>query len=118
MISENVYLQYFCGLPSFQVEEPFHPTVFVDIRKRMGAVSFDKWNELIIEKAESMKPRKKKSISKNNSDNEDSPDNNQSISEKQEQDLDKKPQKQRHFYRLCNPLPNQQIVYPTIGHSY
>ncbi|MFS4415805.1 transposase, partial [Maribacter sp. 2307ULW6-5] len=41
MIAENVYLQYFCGLPAFQPKEPFHPTVFVDIRKRMGAESFD-----------------------------------------------------------------------------
>ena len=66
MISENIYLQYFCGLTSFQVETPFHPTVFVDIRKRMGATSFDKWNEKIIEKADSIKPKKKKTISKNN----------------------------------------------------
>ena len=47
MISENIYLQYFCGLKSFQIEEPFHPTVFVDIRKRMGSDRFDSWNELI-----------------------------------------------------------------------
>ena len=39
MISENISLQYFCGLRSFQIEEPFHPTVFVDIRKRMGQIS-------------------------------------------------------------------------------
>ena len=50
VISENVYLQYFCGLKSFQVREPFHPTVFVDIRKRMGAKAFDKCNGLIIER--------------------------------------------------------------------
>ena len=46
MISENIYLQYFCGLRSFQLEEPFHPTVFVDIRKRMEADRFDSCNEL------------------------------------------------------------------------
>ena len=45
MISENIYL-HFCGLRSFQLEEPFHPTVFVDIRKRMEADRFDSWNEL------------------------------------------------------------------------
>ena len=60
MINKNVYLQYFCGLASFQVEETFHPTVFVNIRKRMVAVSFDKWNGLIIEKTDSLKPKKKK----------------------------------------------------------
>ena len=64
MISENIYLQYFCGLTSFQTKEPFHPTVFVDIRKRMGANGFDAWNALIIEKADDLRPQKKKTISK------------------------------------------------------
>ena len=64
MISENIYLQYFCGLTSFQTKEPFHPTVFVDIRKRMGANDFDAWNALIIEKADDLRPQKKKTISK------------------------------------------------------
>lgn len=66
MISENIYLQYFCGLSSFQTKAPFHPTVFVDIRKRMGASSFDKWNELVIEKADQIKPKTKKQITENN----------------------------------------------------
>ncbi len=66
MISENIYLQYFCGLTAFQTKEPFHPTVFVDIRKRMGANNFDAWNALIIEKAEDLKPKKKKNSSKDN----------------------------------------------------
>lgn len=64
MISENIYLQYFCGLISFQTKEPFHPTVFVDIRKRMGNSSFDSWNALIIEKADSLKPTRIKNINK------------------------------------------------------
>ena len=62
MIAENIYLQYFCGLPAFQPKEPFHPTVFVDIRKRMGADSFDKWNETIIERADGIRPKKKRNI--------------------------------------------------------
>lgn len=66
MISENSYLQYFCGLTSFQTEEPFHPTVFVDIRKRMGANNFDSWNALIIKEADDLKPSKKKMISTDN----------------------------------------------------
>lgn len=73
MISENIYLQYFCGLKSFQTQEPFHPTVFVDIRKRMGAGSFDSWNALIIEKADQLKPEKKKTIS-GSQDNDNSKD--------------------------------------------
>jgi hypothetical protein len=64
MIGENVYLQYFCGLPAFQAREPFHPTVFVDIRKRMGADSFDMWNERIIERADGIRPKKKRKVEK------------------------------------------------------
>ena len=62
MISENIYLQYFCGLKSFQTKKPFHPTVFVDIRKRMGAIEFDSWNEEIIKKADNFLPKKKQQI--------------------------------------------------------
>jgi hypothetical protein len=64
MISENIYLQFFCGLTSFQTQEPFHPTVFVDIRKRMGASNFDAWNSLVIQKADSLKPKRDKVIDK------------------------------------------------------
>ena len=41
MISENIYIQYFCGLRSFQTELPFDASLFVDIRKRMGSERFD-----------------------------------------------------------------------------
>lgn len=36
-IQENVYMQYFLGLPSFTTERLFDPSLFVDIRKRLGA---------------------------------------------------------------------------------
>jgi hypothetical protein len=64
MIGENVYLQYFCGLPAFQAREPFHPTVLVDIGKRMGADSFDRWNERIIERADGIRPKKKRKVAR------------------------------------------------------
>lgn len=59
MIGENVYLRYFCGLNAFQAKDPFHHTLFVDIRKRMGAGDFDRWNELVIERAGEVRPKKK-----------------------------------------------------------
>ena len=94
MISENIYLQYFCGLKSFQVEEPFHPTVFVDIRKRMGADRFDIWNELIIEKADSLKPKKKQAIDKNKDD-------------------DGTPKVNKGTLKIDATVANQKIVFPT-----
>lgn len=35
-IQVNPYLQYFFGLPDYQTEAPFVPSLFVEIRKRMG----------------------------------------------------------------------------------
>lgn len=60
MIQENIYLQYFCGLPSLTTEKVFDPSLFVDIRKRMGAGEFDAFNQLVIEKAEKLKPLRAK----------------------------------------------------------
>ena len=94
MISENIYLQYFCGLQSFQVAEPFHPTVFVDIRKRMGGEQFDMWNELIIEKADSLKPKKERNINK-------------------DRDSDEKPTANKGTLKIDATVADQKIVFPT-----
>jgi hypothetical protein len=48
-IQENPYLQYFVGLPGFQQEEPFAPSLLVEIRKRMGPTVFEGFNRAIIE---------------------------------------------------------------------
>lgn len=102
MISENIYLQYFCGLSSFQTKEPFHPTVFVDIRKRMGASSFDKWNESIIKKADSLRPKKKRMIS------EDKGDKNDTTGEEKGQGNSNK-----GTMKIDATVANQKISYPT-----
>lgn len=56
MIQENIYLQYFCGLKSFTIKKVFDPSLFVDIRKRLGGREFDAFNKLVIEKSEQIKP--------------------------------------------------------------
>ena len=73
------YLQYFCGLKSFQVEIPFDASLFVDIRKRMGA-SFEEWNKQVIEVADRIKPPKDKNITRQEKDspNDDSPNGDKS----------------------------------------
>lgn len=109
MISENIYLQYFCGLTSFQVTAPFHPTVFVDIRKRMGATSFDKWNEKIIEKADRIQAKKKQNISKNSS-TENMPSNTtkDKPSSQEQPDIPNK-----GTLKIDATVADQKIVYPT-----
>ena len=57
-IRENPYLQYFVGLSTFQTQAPFAPSLFVDIRRRMGAEVFEQFNQSIINKLESkVKPK-------------------------------------------------------------
>lgn len=47
-IQENLYMQYFLGLPSFSKEKIFAPSLFVEIRKRLGTSYWKEINEIII----------------------------------------------------------------------
>jgi hypothetical protein len=57
-IQENPYLQYFVGLPGYQMEAPFVPSLFVEVRKRMGKTVFDVFEAAIIDSVESAKAGK------------------------------------------------------------
>ena len=48
-ISENIYMQYFLGYPSFTSDKPFDASLFVDIRKRLGMESINAINEKIVQ---------------------------------------------------------------------
>jgi len=50
-ISENMYLQYFVGLSSFQPEPPFDASLLVTIRKRLGKEAMGELNEVILREA-------------------------------------------------------------------
>lgn len=50
-IRENPYLQYFLGFKEYKDEAPFHPTMFVHFRKRIGKKNFAQINEVITQKA-------------------------------------------------------------------
>ncbi len=47
-IQENMYMQYFIGYSSFTHEEPFNPSLFVDIRKRLTSDHINEINEKIL----------------------------------------------------------------------
>lgn len=47
-IQENMYMQYFIGYSSFSNEEPFDPSLFVDLRKRFGIEQINAINEQIL----------------------------------------------------------------------
>jgi hypothetical protein len=54
-IQENIYAQYFVGLSSFQIEPVFVPSLFVEIRKRLGAKGADQLNSLLIKQAQELR---------------------------------------------------------------
>ena len=68
-IQENVYMQFFVGVKGFTVEPVFDPSLFVDIRKRIGYDVFDTLNiELIKSVSEKQDERHNKIHKDNNSD--------------------------------------------------
>ncbi|MBF0614934.1 MAG: transposase [Magnetococcales bacterium] len=46
-IQENPYLQFFCGFSGFTLEQPFAPSLFVEIRKRMGATVYAQFEQAV-----------------------------------------------------------------------
>jgi transposase, IS5 family len=48
-IQENIYMQYFLGLSSFQKGAVFSPSLFVEVRKRLGLDYWSAINQIIIE---------------------------------------------------------------------
>jgi len=54
-IQENPYLQYFVGFSGFKKEQPFAPSLFVEIRRRMGEDIFNSFEQAIIEELEKNK---------------------------------------------------------------
>ena len=116
MISENVYMQYFCGLKSFQNEPPFDASLFVDIRKRMGADKFDQFNETVIRKAESLKPKRKRIIKDPSGDHQDAGNNTEQPgkeSGKNDGASAKKDIPNQGKLKLDATVADQYITYPT-----
>ena len=57
-IQENMYYQYFLGYKGFQKEEPFDPSLFVEIRERLGLEFMSDVNELIYAKYQELEKKK------------------------------------------------------------
>ena len=115
MISENMYMQYFCGLKSFQTELPFDASLFVDIRKRMGAENFDQFNEIVIRRSESLKPKRKRIIkesSSNNSGNNADPGGQRTASSGNEKTSSKKEIPNQGKLKLDASIADQYITSP------
>jgi len=55
----HIFIQYFLGLDRYYPEPLFHPSVFVDLRKRMGVAKYDKVTQKIIQFARSEELKEK-----------------------------------------------------------
>lgn len=73
-ISENVYVQYFCGRASFDSAAPFDASLFVDIRKRMGSEIYDAFYVEVAAKADGLLPARKRKIRKDGDGGGDGPE--------------------------------------------
>jgi hypothetical protein len=62
-IQENSYLHYFVGLPEYQMQVPFVPSLFVEIRKRMGQEVFEAFHGAIVDAVERKRTKSKASRS-------------------------------------------------------
>jgi len=56
-LQENMYMQYFIGYSGFSNEAPFDPSLFVEIRKRLGVEALNAINEKIYELAQTKASR-------------------------------------------------------------
>ena len=106
-IQENPYLQYFVGLPDYQMEAPFVPSLLVEIRKRMGQSVFDVFQSAIIDSVEEAKATRKKA-SREKSDEDD----NEPPSASGGEPPDKAPEHQGKLILDATVAP-QAIRYPT-----
>lgn len=93
-IQENIYMQYFVGLKGFCSTPIFDASLFVEIRKRIGADTFDKLNTELI-----------KSIS-------DSEDQKHHLKNKKDKDKSADPPNKGRL-QMDATVADQYITYPT-----
>ena len=68
-IQENVYMQFFVGLKEFNPDPIFDPSLFVEIRKRVGKDLFDSLNVKLLKSVSEDKDKKHKNKKGNRDDN-------------------------------------------------
>jgi len=72
-IQENHYLQFFCGFGEYMDTPPFVPSLFVEIRKRMGVEVFEAFEQAIVDQAVRLQKRKRASTGSGDADRDDPP---------------------------------------------
>jgi len=110
-IKENLYMQYFLGLSSFKRDGVFAPSLFVEIRKRLGLDYWQEINDIIIKHNT---PENKNDSEENLPDRQAGKDNNQAIITdviSQEETVQKTSNK--GTINIDATIVEQDIQYPT-----
>ena len=107
-ITENPYLQYFIGLPSFQEKEPFHSSSMTHFRKRLNQSIINQVNEWVVE-AQSKKPSEDR-IQHDDSDDEQNGSGSSGLGSSSEQQNTPPNQGKLILDATCAPA---DIAYPT-----
>lgn len=113
-IRENIYLQYFVGLSSFQTEAPFDASLMVSIRKRLGKDAMGELNELILREAGVLpeKPDMKEGRDKDNH-NDAAGSKGSAVQEQGEPEEQTPPGPVSGTLLIDATVAEQQIEYPT-----
>lgn len=111
-ITENPYLQYFIGLPEFQEEAPFNPSMMTHFRKRLDADMINQLNEAIVMEELAGQSREDDDDQDDDSDDNDDPPSENTSSESADTQSDDQPANQGKLLldATCTPA---DIAYPT-----
>lgn len=114
-IRENPYLQYFLGFKEYSYKQPFTPSLFVSIRRRLGIEQFEKLTEDFMEHVHKTERKmaasqKKASTGKDGAGPSATP--SEGGNESKQKDIDKKPKNKGHLIVDATVSP-ADIKYPT-----
>ena len=102
-IKENLYMQYFLGLSSFKRDGVFAPSLFVEIRKRLGLDYWQEINDIII----------KHNTPEHKNDSEENKGNNQSLIIDEINDVPNTKESNSGTINIDATIVEQDIQYPT-----
>ena len=119
-IRENMYLQYFVGLSSFQSSAPFDASLMVSIRKRLGKDVMDQFNQEVLKQAGILPIADQEAAKPGGDDSDEHEDGNETmVQDKLAAPRQDKPQQPDDSTPLLGTLlldatvAEQQIEYPT-----
>jgi len=114
-IKENPYLQYFLGYTEYSYQQPFTPSLFVSIRRRLGVEEFEKLTEDFmsqVHKTEQKIAAKKQEDRVGTDDSTPSGPQSKDANDVKPDDTDTKPKTKGHLIVDATVSP-ADIKYPT-----